>query len=113
MTLLIACRCVPYDFVDCLPLSTILAAEYHTSYDFVDCLPISISGLMLYWFENDKRQACPVAEFGFCIGVVLAYARTVQVVVITLHEMECVKPLNPTYFSPFQRFSSIFLIIHL
>ena len=97
MTLLIACRRVPYDFVDCLPL-------------------ISISGLMLYWFENDKREVCPVAEFGFGIGVVLACAadaRTVQVVVITLYEMECVEPLNPTYFSPFQRFFSLFLIIHL
>ena len=47
----------------------------------------------------EERQACPVTEFGFCIGVVLACAedaRTVQVVVLALYEMVCVKPLNPT-----------------
>ena len=47
----------------------------------------------------EERQACPVTDFGFCICVVLAWAadaRTVQVVVLALYEMECVKPLNPT-----------------
>ena len=46
-----------------------------------------------------RRQACPVTQSGFCIGVVLAWAadaRTEQVVVLTLYEMACVKPLNPT-----------------
>ena len=47
----------------------------------------------------EERHACTVTESGFCIGVVLAWAadtRTVrQVVVLTLYEMECVKPLNP------------------
>ena len=46
------------------------------------------------------RQACHVTESGSSIGVVLASAadaRAVQVVVLTLYEMECVKPLNPTY----------------
>ena len=47
----------------------------------------------------EERQACPFNESGFCIGVVLAWKadpRTVQVVVLTLYEMECLKPLNPT-----------------
>ena len=47
----------------------------------------------------EERQACPVTEFGFCVGVVLAWAagaRTVHVVDLTLYEMECVKPVNPT-----------------
>ena len=66
----------------------------------------------------EERQACPVTEFVFCIGAVLAYAadaRTVQVVVLTLYEMECVEPLNLTmfFFRHSKRFSSLFLIIHL
>ena len=47
----------------------------------------------------EERQACPVTEFCYCIGVVLAWAagaRTVQVVVLTLYEMECVELFNPT-----------------
>ena len=36
----------------------------HVPYDFVDCLLlISISGLMLYWFENDEF---PRVEIGAC-----------------------------------------------
>ena len=49
----------------------------------------------------EERQACQVTESGFCIDVALAWAadtRTVQVVVLTLYEMECVKPLNPTQY---------------
>ena len=62
----------------------------------------------------EERQACPVAEFGFCIGVVLAWAadaRTVQVVVPTLYEMERVKPLNPTVLWLFLVIPEIFIFI--
>ena len=62
----------------------------------------------------EERQACPVTEFVFCIGVVLACtadATTVQVVVLTLYEMKRVKPLNPTVLSLFLAIPEIFLFI--
>ena len=60
------------------------------------------------------RQACHVTESGSSISVVLASAadaRAVQVVVLTLYEMECVKPLNPTVRWLFLAISDIFLFI--
>ena len=70
---------------------------------------------MLYAVSTaEERQACPVTGFGFCIGVVLAWvadARTVQVVVLTLYEMERVKPLNPTVLWLFLAIPEIFLFI--
>ena len=62
----------------------------------------------------EERQACPVTESGFCIGVMLAWTadpRTVKVVVLTLYEMECVEPFNPTVRWLFLAISDIFLFI--
>ena len=59
----------------------------------------AVSNMLCAVSTAEERQACPVTEFGFCIGVVSASAadaRTIQVLVLTLYEMEYAKPLNPT-----------------
>ena len=80
-------------------------SEYHRHIDWSGIRLVTPAGsnMLCALSTVEERQACPFADFGFCIGEVLAWAadaRTVlvQVVVLTLYkyEMECVKPLNPT-----------------